>query len=177
MRYDLQRLYYTRTNPRGNYSMGFMANVERTFRSLSLEDTHQDGPKIPGITRIPSGFYTLGLRRVVTPLTEKHRADYAKFKRPDGSATWFSENPEWFHIEILNVPNFSGVYIHSGVDDEHTLGCVLPAYSFDMLRQDRPSSNSLLAVDDFYRITHPILDRGGIVHLVIHDEPNYNAAA
>lgn len=172
MRFDLQRLYYTKSNPAGNYSMGFLQNIEQTFRSLTLEDRFQE-KKIRGETRIPAGFFPLGLRMELTPLTIKHRADYAKFKRPDGRPSFFEENPDWWHIEILNVPDFSGTYFHSGIDDSHTLGCVLPCYAFDMTAQDRPSSKSLLAVDDFYRIVHPILITGGLVHLAVHDEPKH----
>lgn len=172
MRFDLQRLYYTKSNPAGNYSLGFLTNQEETFRSLVLEDRHQD-KKIAGETRIPAGFYPLGLRMELTPLTIKNREAYAKFRRPDGLPSFFQENPEWFHVEILNVPDFSGTYIHGGNDDEHTRGCPLPCYAFDMTAQDKPSSKSLLAVDDFYRIVHPILITGGLVHLAVHNETKF----
>lgn len=174
MRYDLQRLFYTRTNAAGNYSLGFLQNQEQTFRSWTLEDQPQP-KKIRGETRIPAGFFTLGLRQELTPLTEKNRAAYNK-PRPDGSRSWFQDNPEWFHIEVLNVPGFGSIYVHAGVDDSHTDGCLLPAYVIDLTKADRPTSSSLLAVEDFYRITYPVLITGGLVHLAVHDEIKFAAA-
>src|SRR5687768_11457935 len=117
-----QRLYHTKTNPKGNYTLGFFTNDIKSFRSLLLEDTHHD-TKIAGDTRIPAGFYELKLREEDTPLTLKHRKDYADLP-------WFKENPDWFHIEITGIKNFNGVYFHSGIDDSHTLGCNLPCYGF-----------------------------------------------
>jgi len=157
-----QRLYHTKKNPKGNYTLGFFTNDIQSFRSLLLEDTHHD-VKIAGDTRIPAGFYPLELREEDTPLTLQHRKDYADLP-------WFAENPDWFHIEIKGIKNFNGVYFHSGIDDSHTLGCNLPCYGFDMTKQDKPGAISKQAVNDFYAIVHPMLKAGKKVFLEVKDE-------
>lgn len=162
MKFVLQRLYHTVTNAQGNYSCGFLTNDAQSFRSWCLED----GPnavKIAGQTRIPAGFYELALRKEDTPLTVKHRNDYKDLP-------WFKAHPGWFHIEVTKVPNYSGVYVHSGNDDSHTLGCLLPAYLFDMSLKDKPTAKSMLAVNDFYATAYPILETGGKCFIEIRDE-------
>lgn len=162
MKFILQRLYHTDDNPLGDYSCGYLSNHEGTFRSFCLED----GPnavKVKGETRIPAGFYELALMKADTPLTLKHRAAYKDLP-------WFKDHPAWYHIEITKIPNYSGVYIHSGNDDSHTLGCLLPAYLFDMSLKDKPSAKSMLAVNDFYAVAYPILEMGGKAFIEIRDE-------
>lgn len=165
MNFYLQRLYHTLTNPKGNFTAGFITNDAHSFRSWNLEDgVSPTGQKVKGITRIPGNLtYVLGLRKELTDLTKKHREDYK-------TLPWFKDNPNWFHIEILNVKDFSGIYFHGGRDDKDTLGCQLPAYQFDISTQDYPSAKSMLAVCDFYSIVHPLLDKGTEVLYHISDE-------
>jgi len=161
MKFINQRLYYTKGIKGGDYTCGFLTNDIKTFRSFTLEDTHND-TKIAGDTRIPSGFYELKLRMADTPLTIKHRAGY--------KTEWFKANPEWYHIEITGIQNYTGVYIHSGNDDAHTLGCLLPAFTFDMTKGNNQTSNSLLAVDKFYSIVYPLLMVGTKCFIEMRDE-------
>ena len=166
MKFTLQRLYHTDSLAEGDYTCGFLTNEEQTFRSFVLED----GPnavKIKGETRIPAGFYELALMKADTPLTIKHRAAYKDLP-------WFKAHPGWFHIEVTKIPNYSGVYVHSGNDDAHTLGCLLPAYLFDMSLKDKQSGKSMLAVNDFYAVTYPVLDGGGKAFIEIRDEKAIN---
>lgn len=69
----------------------------------TLEDTfRKDGTKVPGKTCIPLGRYEVRV-------------------------TW---SPR-FKVDmplLLNVPNFSGIRIHSGLIPEHTDGCVLTGH-------------------------------------------------
>jgi hypothetical protein len=162
MIFTKQRLYHTKTNPKGNYTLGFLTNDVKSFRSFLLEDTHHD-VKVPGDTRIAAGFYELKLRAESTPLTIKHREAYKAYP-------FFKANPGWFHIEITGIKNFNGVYFHSGIDDAHTLGCNLPCYAFDITKQDKPGASSLQAVNDFYAIVYPILKAGKKVFLEVKDE-------
>jgi len=163
MNFTLQRLYHTTGLAQGDYTAGFLTNESQSFRSWCLEDTYH-AQKIHGSTRIPGGrLYELGLRKEATPLTLKHREAYK-------ALPWFKAHPNWFHIEITKVPEYSGVYIHSGNDDAHTLGCLLPAYSFDISLLDKPSAKSMLAVNDFYAIAYPILESGSKVFITIKDE-------
>lgn len=163
-----QRIYHTTTLAAagfGDYTCGFLTNTEHSFRSFVLEDTKQPGPKIRGITRIPEGFYELALRRELTESTIRHRAAYHKAQLP-----WFVDHPEWWHIEIMRIQDFSSVYYHAGTDDKDTLGCPLPCYDFNIRKQDRPAAESGLATNDLYAVAYPLLDRGEKVHVQIIDE-------
>lgn len=160
MNWLLQRLFYTKGKPKGDFTCGYLTNGQG-YNSFCLEDRYYE-VKIPGQTRIPAGRYELKLREQNTPLTIKHRATY---KTP-----WFLANPNWYHIEITGIKGFSGVYVHSGNDDSHTLGCILPAYTFDLTRDDKETSNSLLAVDAFYSLTYPLLNKGVRCFIDIRDE-------
>jgi hypothetical protein len=77
--------------------------IDNQYFSVMLEDTTREGDifkvKIPKQTAIPYGRY-----RVI-----------------------LSESPKFKRVlpEILNVPAFTGVRIHSGVTVEHTEGCPL----------------------------------------------------
>lgn len=161
MKFVNQRLFHTTGIKTGDYTCGHLNCREVGFNSFVLEDTYHE-VKQAGTTRIPAGFYELKLHKEDTPLTIKHREAY---KTP-----WFKANPEWYHIEVTGIPNYSGVYIHSGNDDSHTLGCVLPAFEFDMTKQDNQTSHSLDAVDKFYSIVYPILVAGNKVFLEVRDE-------
>lgn len=162
MKFINQRLYFTKGLQTGDYTCGFFHNEEDTFRSFLLEDTYHEN-KIPGVTRIPAGFYELKIHKADTPLTIKHREAYKE-------SSWFKAHPGWYHIEITGVPNYSGVYFHSGVDDSHTLGCNLPCFGFDMSLKDNQGSKSLMAVDAFYSVAYPILEAGQKVFLETRDE-------
>lgn len=152
MRFINQRNFFTKGNPKGDYSLGIVTCTFDKFKSFILEDTKRD-QKIPGETRFDAGFYPLALRRENTPLTIKHREAYAK--HTDG--IWFKENPNWFHIEIMKIPNYTGVYLHSGIDDGHSKGCNLPCYGFDLSKLDNPGSLSVKATNDFYALVYPLL--------------------
>jgi len=82
---------------------------ERKFLAFSLEDEHRD-VKVKSETRIPAGKYRLKQRSEITPLTQKYRMRY----------DWFN-----LHIEIIDVPNFTSVYIHIGNTDDSSAGCIL----------------------------------------------------
>lgn len=167
MKFVNQRNFHTKGNPNGDYTLGVMTCDFDPFKCFILEDTH-NSTKIAGTTRIPAGFRELGLRRENTPLTLKHRIAYAK--HPDG--LWFKENPGWYHIEILKVPNYTGIYFHSGIDDSHTLGCNLPNYAFDISKADNQGASSVKATNDFYALAYPLLWEGKKIFLETRDEVN-----
>lgn len=72
-----------------------------------IEDEHRD-KKVRGETRIKAGIYDLKILKLDTPLTLKYRAKYPWFK---------------YHIELNNVPQFIGVYVHIGNFESSTDGC------------------------------------------------------
>lgn len=124
----------------------------------TTEDEYR-AKKVAKETRIPAGKYKLGIMQTVTPLTEKYRAD--KRLQP-----WFDK-----HIEITNVPNYKGVYIHLGNNDEHTDGCLLigdQVFNPDVTKD--PLGLSVQAYKRFYIQWYPILKEGHTVWLTILDE-------
>ena len=60
--------------------------------------------------------------------------------------------------------------MHSGNDDTHTLGCLLPNYLFDLSLKDKPAGKSMLAVNDFYAIVYSLLEKGEKVTIEVIDE-------
>ena len=125
------------------------------FQAYTLEDESRD-VKLAGETRIPSGFYELGLQKEDTPLTLKYRKKYPWFKH---------------HIEIKNVKGFTGVYIHIGNDDGDTAGCVLLGDNADNNRITYGVvSNSTQAFKRFYELVYPHLEKGKKAFVEIRDE-------
>lgn len=77
----------------------------------TLEDEFRS-VKVPGETRISAGYYELKEHKILTPKTQEYRDKYP----------WFI-----WHIEVMDVPNFSNVYVHIGNRDTDTDGCILLA--------------------------------------------------
>jgi hypothetical protein len=115
------------------------------FQSYTLED-EQRLIKVKGDTRIPAGFYELGIQKNITPLTVKYQQRYPWFKH---------------HIEVKNVAGFSGVYIHIGNTDDDTEGCILLGDNADNNNLGEGSvSNSTQAFKRFYSILYDHLLTG-----------------
>ncbi len=74
-----------------------------------LEDQYQEGPKVPGETCIPAGRYRILLR-----------TDSPKFAHYYDRWDWYRGIP-W----LQDVEDFSFIYIHPGIDDDDSLGCLL----------------------------------------------------
>lgn len=87
-----------RKNVRANCTIGMLFNSDGEYLCDTLEDKERE-VKIYGKTAIPCGRYEL--RWSFSP----------KFKR--------------YLPEIINVPNYTGVRIHSGNTHEDTHGCQL----------------------------------------------------
>ena len=124
------------------------------FVSWVLEDEPRI-KKVSGETRIPAGTYKLAIRKQDTPLTIKHRVSYW---------AWFK-----YHIEITGVPNFTGIYIHSGNDQSHTDGCLLLGNTLDITMTYKPLTDSTPAVKRFYDKYYPLIDSGEDVFITITD--------
>lgn len=87
-----------RTFKGAEYTIGHLY-IDGQYFCDTLEDTVRTGIKIAGKTAIPAGIYKV--KKTMSP----------RFKT--------------ILPEILNVPNFSGVRIHSGNTAKDTEGCLL----------------------------------------------------
>lgn len=131
----------------GKTSSGsFMTMDDKPF-SFLIEDEPRT-VKVNGETRIPAGTYKLGIRKEITPLTKKCR-ELPSYKG------WF----EYF-IEVLNVPNFSGIYFHILNKENETEGCQGPNYECVVEDGELSGRRSTEATKEFYRIVYPLLENG-----------------
>jgi hypothetical protein len=120
----------------------------------ALEDEARD-IKLAGETRIPRAMFQLGIRKEVTPLTQKYRDRF----------DWFE-----FHIEILSVPDFDYVYMHIGNDADDTEACVLVG---DDANNNNHGvgyiKNSGKAFERFYKLVYPKLKAGETFLIELQD--------
>jgi hypothetical protein len=86
-----------------------LLHIDGEFECYTLEDEHRT-QKVYGRTRIPEGTYDLGLR------TEG--GFHARYGQRYGEL-------HQGMIQLLQVPNFKYILIHSGNRDEQTAGCLL----------------------------------------------------
>ena len=98
-----------RYSDNGESTLGLLY-INNKFFCYTIEDQEQEGDKVSGETRIPEGKYVIGWREAITPLTKKYRSKF----------DWFD-----YHVEIKDVPNFTGIYIHKGNTADHSEGCII----------------------------------------------------
>lgn len=111
--------------------------------------------KVKGQTRIPAGRYKLVLRKEDTPLTLKYRKKFPWFK---------------YHIELENVPDFTGIYIHIGNTEKDTDGCQVIGMSAHISGGQFVNSESTSCFMSFYQVIYPLLEAGEEVYYTIIDE-------
>lgn len=117
-----------------------------------IEDEYRE-EKVSGETRIPQGSYWLEIRREVTPLTQKYRDKY----------TWFE-----YHIEVMNVKGFTGIYFHVGNFEGDTAGCQIIGYDAGITDDNEfRNINSGVCYEEFYKELYPILDKGAKIPYTI----------
>ena len=127
------------------------------FFCYGLEDQRQE-KKVAGETRIPDGEYRIGWQELDTPLTLKYRKRF----------------PQWFkyHIHVKDVPDFTGIYIHIGNDDDDTTGCLLlgyDSYGDEFSRGiEGKIGKSTKAYQDFYWLIRKWLNEGDEVTIKYH---------
>jgi len=108
--------------------------INGVFQCYLLEDKIRT-EKIKGQTAIPTGTYSLQLN------------------------TWGAKNVNYkkvfgkVHegmIEIIGLPNFSYVYIHTGNTIEDTAGCPLCGFGFQFIQGDYRVTQSVMAYQMIY---------------------------
>lgn len=83
--------------------------IDGAFFCFVIEDGYR-AQKVAGQTRIPDGAYRVEAR--------KHGGFFATYRRRWGHA---------FAIQIMDVPGFQDILIHTGNTKEDTRGCLLVA--------------------------------------------------
>lgn len=112
--------------------------------------------KIAGETRIPAGVYEIKKRRG-SPMAKRYDS---KHHDHDGM------------LQIMDIPNFTDVYLHIGNDDDDTAGCPLVGYSsnIDPILGGGTINRSTDAYRDLYKMVGPTIDEGEQVFITIKDE-------
>lgn len=131
--------------------------LDDKLRAFTLEDEFRE-VKVAGETRIAARTYDIILR----PAGGMHGRYLEKF-----GADWH-RGMLW----LQDVPNFTWVYIHMGITDEHTAGCLLVA---DGVMQNVDRAGQLVDSESAYRRIYPILAStllaGKKVTITINDPP------
>lgn len=150
-------IYSKRIDHTKNSSLAVLRFGNEKRFGFIIEDEPR-AKKIVGETRIPAGRYKLSILREDTPLTVKHRG--SKYYRG-----WFR-----YHIQIENVPNFTGIYFHIGNNEKHTAGCQIGAKNVSIRNGEYVCTNSTEMIREFYERVYPLLERGEDVYYTIIDE-------
>lgn len=127
----------------------------------TLEDEKRE-IKVSGETRIPSGRYPVVLNERYdekgdedpTPMTKKYRSKF-----------------DWFlwHIQVMNVPGFSNIYIHIGNYESNTDGCLLLGTGFEDYDKESAIWHSGVTYEEFYKTVVPLLNNGEDVWITYVD--------
>jgi len=157
MEFLLQRYSDNRESTLGLFLKKIQSGTDTIFRLMgySLEDEYRK-EKVSKDTRIPAGFYEIVINKAETPLTLKYRQRYPWFK---------------FHLMLKNVPGFTGIYIHSGKNDDWTDGCITVG---DNVNNNSIGNgeivNSAACFQRLYTEIYNHLEGGGLSHIEIRDE-------
>jgi len=107
--------------------------IEGEFICFVIEDGHRD-QKIHGQTRIPHGVYDIERR--------KHGRFYDRYK---------SRYKHKHVFEIVGVPNFTNIIIHTGNNSRDTKGCPLVNMGA-MVGSDITGMRSRIAYQKLYKV-------------------------
>ncbi|MFD2556902.1 DUF5675 family protein [Sphingobacterium tabacisoli] len=118
--------------------------IEDDFFGYGLEDLVRD-VKIKGKTAIPAGTYRLGINKHGT-MNERYKVKFPEMHRG--------------MIEILDIPNYSAVYIHIGNYHSETSGCLLVGEYFKRYDGDYAVYDSSKAYIRLYRLLIDAVSKG-----------------
>ncbi len=153
----LQRYSDNRQSTLGILFKSLMIGERQSTNLLcyTIEDEYRDD-KVIGQTRIPAGKYEIDFNKADTPLTLKYRAKFPFFT---------------YHLEVKNVTNFKGIYIHIGNSDVDSMGCILLVDSVDNNSVGVGSGgNSTIAFTRIYKLIAEALEGKDKVYIDIRDE-------
>lgn len=125
------------------------------FQGYTLEDEFRTS-KVKGDTRIKADTYEIVIQTIETPKTLQYR-----------------ERHPWFisHLMLKDVPDFIGIYLHIGNDDDDTDGCILMGDNADNnVIGEGSISNSTACFKRFYTDLFEHLKNGGKAFITIYDE-------
>lgn len=111
------------------------------FKCFTLEDEERAVKKF-GETRIPAGEYKLELRKA----GRLHKIFSDRW-------SWHNKGMIW----LRRVPNFKWIYLHPGVNDDHTDGCILVANNATVNFLEPGSDNVGQSRKAYARIYPPIV--------------------
>jgi uncharacterized protein DUF5675 len=149
MELKVERLF---SSPDGTIGVLFLGDKAQCF---TLEDEFHP-VKVPGETRIPAGCYQLRLRA----LGESPHFDTAY-------ATVFGSGFHRGMVEIMAVPGFSNVLIHTGNKSADTRGCLLVGETANSCAIDLAGSRD--AYRPLYQKLFAALSGGGAVSITLTD--------
>lgn len=125
-----------------NSSLGILHLNKKPF-GFVIEDEPRV-TKVVGETRIPAGKYKLVIQKASTPKTLEYRAKYPWFKN---------------HIELQNVPNFTGIYVHVGNRQADTMGCQVIGIDATTVNGEFENKNSTVLFKEWYEAVYPALEK------------------
>jgi hypothetical protein len=124
--------------------------VDGEAECFTLEDLPHE-PKVDGETRIPAGVYTIELQ-TVGRLHQKYLARYPEFHMG--------------MLHLVDVPDFTGVMVHQGLDEKDTEGCILVA---SKAVSGGNLEDSGTAYQAFYKKVVAALAAGEVVKIDVRD--------
>lgn len=119
--------------------------INGVFKCFTIEDQEQKGEKVRGETRIPNGIYNVSLRKE-GGYHAKYSSRYSDIHK---GMLCIHNAPDWKIIN--NGKEFQYILIHTGNNDDHTMGCLLLNFSVD--------SNSYIGGNSggAYKALYPII--------------------
>ena len=130
-------------------------SVNGAFFCYGLEDEHRE-IKVAGETRIPAGTYKIAVRT------------WGGYHRR------MSDNPNYPHhrgmLEVMDVPDFTDILIHTGNTTDHTEGCLLVGKSYHQDGENIRIGSSRTAYNALY---FAVIDAAEAGELSITYEDNH----
>lgn len=128
--------------------------LKNNFECFTLEDEFRT-QKVFGETRIPAGTYQLTLQNS----GKLHNRYSTRFPLMHVGM-----------LTLMNVPNFTGIMIHTGNVEEHTAGCILVG---DEVKSNREQKGFLGQSTHAYKRIYPVVSEallnGEIVSIKVSD--------